>query len=196
MRKCAAISHYLRMSRLPHVYPESKWLFLTWSLHGVLRPAQFPPAQKVSAGQAFVYMDRYLDRARSGPMFLRQQSIAELFLNSLFRGAAIGHYQTGPFAVMPNHVHVLLMPQIPPSQLLHGLNGVTARDANLLLDRTGEPFWQRESYDHWVRNKDEWARIRAYIENNPVKAGLVNQPEEYLWSSAHTNWHARVTRMV
>jgi putative transposase len=43
-----------------------------------------------------------------------------------------------------------------------------------MLGRTGEPFWRRESYDHWVRNDDEWRRIAAYIENNPVKAGLAS----------------------
>ena len=39
-------------------------------------------------------------------------------------------------------------------------------------------------YDHWVRNAKEWARIRASIENNPVKAGLVTRPADYRWSSA------------
>jgi len=50
--------------------------------------------------------------------------------------------------------------------------------------RTGEPFWQKESYDHWVRNPSELEKIRTYIENNPVKAGLVRNPQDYLWSSA------------
>jgi hypothetical protein len=42
-----------------------------------------------------------------------------------------------------------------------------ARDANRVLGRTGEPFWQKESYDHWVRNRNEFEKIRAYIEMNP-----------------------------
>src|SRR5437762_1430790 len=53
------------------------------------------------------------------------------------------------------------------------MKGFTARQANLILNRTGEPFWQAESYDHWVRNEPEYFRIAASIENNPVKAGLV-----------------------
>ena len=79
---------------------------------------------------------------------------------------------------MANHVHVLLLPRIPPSRLLKSLKGYTAYQANRLLGRTGEPFWQRESYDHWVRSQEEWPRIAAYIENNPVKAGVVSQTEE------------------
>ena len=61
---------------------------------------------------------------------------------------------------------------------------MTARQANLLLGRTGETFWQAESYDHWVRDETEWDRIAAYIEDNPVKAGLVHCAEDYRWSSA------------
>ena len=45
-------------------------------------------------------------------------------------------------------------------------------------------LWRRESYDHWERNEREWHRIKAYIENNPVKAGLVIEAQAYPWSSA------------
>jgi putative transposase len=85
---------------------------------------------------------------------------------------------------MANHVHLLILPKISPARLLQSLKGATAREANRLLGRTGEPFWQKESYDHWVRNGAEYVRIKSYIENNPVKAGLVQTPEEYRWSSA------------
>jgi putative DNA methylase len=70
------------------------------------------------------------------------------------------------------------------SQITRSLKGSTAREANKLLDRTGQPFWQDESYDHWARDDDEFSRIIAYIENNPVKAGLVLKPEDWQWSSA------------
>jgi len=82
---------------------------------------------------------------------------------------------------LANHVPVLLLLLVPPGRLLKSLKGYTAREANRLLGRTGEPFWQRESYDHWVRDEAEWRRIAEYIETNPVKAGLVLQPEEYRW---------------
>src|SRR5437016_1201069 len=62
---------------------------------------------------------------------------------------------------MPNHVHMLVLPKISPSKFMKSLKGFTAREANLVLNRTGEPFWQAESYDHWVRNSDEGERIRG-----------------------------------
>ena len=85
---------------------------------------------------------------------------------------------------MANHVHLLVRPRVSPSRFLQTLKGYTAREANRLLGRTGQPFWQAESYDHSVRDDRESDRIKAYIENNPVKAGLVANAEDYLWSSA------------
>jgi putative transposase len=182
--------------RLPHIYPKDQWLFITWHLHGSLPHGRYPPAHKLSSGHAFVWMDRFLDHATSGPLFLRQDAIAELVVASLFKGVEVGHYQLGAFVIMANHVHVLLLPLVAPSHLLKSLKGVTAREANKILGRTGEPFWQRESYDHYVRDEKGWRRIEAYIEENPVTAGLVARAEEYAWSSANERWKERVHTSV
>jgi REP element-mobilizing transposase RayT len=182
--------------RLPHIYPDNRWLFLTWHLHGSLPSSHFPPARKVSDGEAFAWVDRYLDGPDSGPLYLRREAIAMLVIESLFRGEKLGQYHLGPFVVMANHVHLLLLPIISPSILLKSLKGSTAREANRLLNRTGEQFWQRESYDHWVRDETEWNRIAAYIERNPVKAGLVSRAEEFPWSSANPRWSGGVHTSV
>jgi putative transposase len=83
---------------------------------------------------------------------------------------------------------VLLRPKEDVSRLLQWLKGSTAREANQLLGRTGQAFWQRESYDHVVRDARELERIAEYIEQNPVKAGLVAEASQYVWSSA---WSGR-----
>jgi putative transposase len=170
--------------RLPHIYPEGAWLFVTWHLHGSLPTARYPPPDKLSAGKAFVWMDRYLDTTRLGPMFLKRPELANLVVEALRRGVQNGLFDLRAFVVMSNHVHALLRPRQQATRLLQWLKGTTAREANLILSRTGQPFWQRESYDHWVRNAQELERIAAYIENNPVKAGLVAEASLYRWSSA------------
>jgi len=129
-------------------------------------------------------MDRVLDQARCGPTFLRQPAIAQLVLASIQYGVQLGHYEMHSWVIMPNHVHLLLTPQVSVSRLLGSLKAASAKGANLLLERTGQPFWQDESYDHLVRGSDEFRRIQWYIENNPVTACLVAAPEEYAWSSA------------
>ena len=61
---------------------------------------------------------------------------------------------------------------------------VTHNMANRILERTGMPFWQDESYDHWIRSGRELEEIITYVECNPVKAGLVAADEQWPWSSA------------
>lgn len=169
--------------RLPHIYPKGVPLFVTWHLHGSV-PHNFHPPGTLTSGEAFVWLDRHMDNPKHGPLYLQQAEIANVVVASIHKGVELGHYELGAYVVMPNHVHLLARPLVPPDRLLRSLKGATAREANLLLGRTGEPFWQKESYDHWVRNEGEFLKIRAYIENNPVKAGMALRSEDFPWSSA------------
>jgi REP element-mobilizing transposase RayT len=85
---------------------------------------------------------------------------------------------------MPNHVHILVPPAVSSVCRLAPLKGFTAFRANKLLARYGRPFWQDESYDRLIRSQAEFDRVRDYIEQNPVTAGLVAEAEQYPWSSA------------
>jgi REP element-mobilizing transposase RayT len=130
-------------------------------------------------------MDRLLDRATGGPLHLRRPEIASLTVNAIhYCEEHMKHYQLHAYVVMANHVHLLITPQIEVSKITHSLKRFTAREANRLLGMTDRPFWQDESYDHLVRDEGEFGRIIRYIESNPVSAGLVSDPAEFLWSSA------------
>jgi REP element-mobilizing transposase RayT len=137
--------------RLPHIYPNGTPLFLTWHLHGSMPASLLPPPGPLSSGQAFVWLDRQLDNPRSGPMYLRQCDIARIVVDSIRKGVDLGHYELGAYVVMANHVHLLIQPNIAPDRLMKSLKGATAREANQLLGRTGEPFCQKESYDQRVK---------------------------------------------
>ena len=69
------------------------------------------------------------------------------------------------------------------------LKGSTARAANQLLGRTGQGFWQDESFDHYVRSALELERTILYIEENPVSAGFVDSADHWRWS--HAGWQAK-----
>jgi REP element-mobilizing transposase RayT len=88
------------------------------------------------------------------------------------------------WVIMPNHVHALLFPYKELSQVMLVIKSASARRANRLLERSGQRFWQDESFDRWVRDDRERCRIIRYIEANPVEAGLVDAPEHWRWSSA------------
>jgi hypothetical protein len=108
---------------------------------------------------------------------------AGVVVAALRRGLTLGMYDPRALPVMGNHVHALLRPLGETSRALQWIKGTTAREANQLLARTGKPFWQRESYDHWVRDEREMERNVAYIENNPVTAGLASVACAFPWSS-------------
>ena len=93
-------------------------------------------------------------------------------------------YNLHAWVIMPNHVHVVLEPQVAMPGIMRWLKGRTARMANRILGRTGMQFWQEESFDHWVRSEEELRMVIEYVEGNPVKAGLVGSKEQWAWSSA------------
>jgi len=96
---------------------------------------------------------------------------------------------------MPNHVHVVIKPQVEVARVTKSIKGFTARKINSILGRTGEPFWQDESFDRWIRDQKERNRIIPYVEQNPVAAGLVEKAEQWRWSSdwEHTGKNACAT---
>ncbi len=168
---------------LPHLSPTGKPIFITWRLHGSLPPNRHFPNPTESSGRQFAVLDRLLDNARSGPTYLKQPAIANMMVEVLQYAAHHLHYYTlHAFTIMPNHVHVLLTPHVPLPKLTRCIKGFSAKRANELLGLTGTTFWQEESYDHSVRNQSEFETIRRYILNNPVRAGLVREPEDYRWS--------------
>lgn len=140
-----------------------------------------------------IAIDDALDFEKSGPHWLADPQLADLIVDNLHHHAE-GLYHLWAYVVMSNHVHAQLEPlPVTPSaglgyvslaRITHALKSYTSKKANEILNREGR-FWQIESYDHWIRNEKEFARVVAYIENNPVKAGLCQEPQKWKWSSAH-----------
>ena len=71
------------------------------------------------------------------------------------------------------------------TKILQDMKKFTASNCNKILNRSGE-FWHHESYDHVVRDSQELKRIVNYVLNNPVKAGLVDYPEQ--WDYSYVNY--------
>ena len=153
--------------------------------------------------------DDLLGGNESAVRWLGDDRIATLVVDSFFFHAD-RLYTLLAFVLMPNHVHLLLTPlaveqvlgsqagkpdpqYVPLAKITQSLKGYTAREANRLLGRTGQPFWQDESYDHWARSEAEVERIAAYIESDPIRSGMVTSTEGWRWSSA---WERRRGRLA
>ncbi len=130
-------------------------------------------------------MDRELDGAVTGPRWLEDERVARCVADAVRYGSLqLGLYELRAWVLMVNHVHILIYPKCNLSRITKSIKNFSAREANAILGRTGRPFWQDESYDHWVRGPEEMEKIVRYIERNPVTAGLVKRPEDWRWSSA------------
>jgi REP element-mobilizing transposase RayT len=176
-----AMAEYRR--RLPHFHPDDEYLFVTWRLHGSL-PVAPPDVIYATPGHAFAAQDRALGQSR-GALWLSDMRVARQLAETIREGERQQRfYESEAWVIMPNHVHLLILPQVALPKITHWIKGRTAREANRLLGRAGAPFWQHESYDHWVRSPKELHRIAAYVEENPVSARLAATPEDWPWSSA------------
>lgn len=82
-------------------------------------------------------------------------------------------YSLFDFVVMPNHVHVLAsFPELGAvRRQCEAWKRFTATRLNRMLGRTGR-FWEEEAFDHLVRSETQFERLRDYLADNPVRAGL------------------------
>jgi putative transposase len=145
--------------------------------------------------QVFACRDDWLDQ-RPARRWLEDERLAGLVRDAMlyFDGT---RYDVLSYVVMPSHVHWVFWPRpewvaqltaegrsrSPREVIMHSVQSFTGAACNRLLCRHGA-FWQRESYDRSVRDERELERVIAYVEHNPVKAGLVRRAEEWKFSSA------------
>ena len=187
------LTHYHR--NLPHRLPPGEIVFVTFRLaHSLPQPvldqlrAEYETANKLGSEDKYARQRRYfgrfdaqLDKVSSGALWLRQPAVAQLVQQALHFHEEHGSYQLVCYCIMANHVHLVvsLADQGPLlAQTLQSIKSYTARLANQLLGREGQ-FWQRESYDHLVRDAAELKRVIAYVVNNPVKAGLIENWQDW-----------------
>jgi REP element-mobilizing transposase RayT len=141
--------------RLPHWVPDKTIVFVTWRL------------------------------ADPGPLWLQDPRIAGVVSQALKHGETVRRlYALHAWVIMPNHVHAILESRIALPDIMRWLKGRTSRVANRILGRTGKPFWQDESFDHWIRSGEELRELIAYVEEGPAKAGLAEARDEWPWTSA------------
>ncbi len=127
--------------------------------------------------------ERYADQGH-GSCSLRDENIAVLVQDALlhFDGQ---RYRLLSWCVMPNHVHVLIETRMGfrVSDVVHSWKSFTAKEANKVLSRQGD-FWMPDYFDRFIRDERHLQTTIDYIEHNPVKAGLVREPKNWMFSSA------------
>jgi REP element-mobilizing transposase RayT len=128
-------------------------------------------------------LESYLDRGR-GECWLRRPEIAQICQRA-FRHFDGKRYELKAWCLMPNHVHVLVkLTTTPMAEFVQSWKGYTSRLCNRILKRCNVKFWADGYWDTYMRDSAQELRTIRYIEENPVKAGLVPEQKSWLWSSA------------
>ena len=139
-------------------------------------------------------LEAYLDKGR-GASWLRRPEVAAICENG-FRHFDGERYTLRAWCLMPNHVHVLVsVTTVPMSEFVKSWKGYTAHRSNEILHRANASFWAEDYWDTYMRDTEQELRIVHYIESNPVKAGLVREARQWLWSSARFRDEYRVLRV-
>jgi putative transposase len=112
--------------------------------------------------------------------------MADLFVEVLRSSMRSGKMIVHDFVVMPNHVHVLMTVsgEMSIEKAMQLIKGGFSFRANKELGFRGE-IWQRGFSDVRITDEVSFRQHQEYIDNNPVRAGLANSPEEYLAGSAY-----------
>ena len=142
--------------------------------------------------------------------FFRHETVRDTFVDAMrLTRDKFGVRWLG-YVVMPEHVHVLVLPQTeardvptPISDVLRQLKGACGRRGKMALREvwrrdgslgtsaldawaTGDgpkPLWKTRGYDFNVVREDKVVEKLEYMHGNPVRRGLVDRPEQWRWSS-------------
>ena len=118
--------------------------------------------------------------AQRKPLF-RCDATAELLIDVILHYRGQEKYLLHEFVVMPDHFHLLITPSEVVSleravQFIKGGFSFRLKSKSLV--------WQASFTNHRIRDEEDYAGHREYIWLNPVRAGLVERAEDYVYSSA------------
>ena len=153
--------------RLPHIQPDHKIFFVTFSTY-------------------------------------QRWTLPATARNIVLRTCVEGHgkkFDLQALVVMPDHAHLALTPlvrtegPVPLAEILQTIKGASAHRINELLHRRGK-VWQEESFDRALRREEQCEAKLWYMLENPVRAGLVENPMDYPWIWRNTDEKPRISFAV
>jgi putative transposase len=125
----------------------------------------------------------YLRRA----LFVRTEN-AQLLINTIFHYRDQGRYRLHGFAVMPEHLHVLLTPA-PGQTIERCAQCIKGGFSHAVRNQFRGEIWQPGFHEHRIRDQQDFLNQLAYIAQNPGKRGL----EDY--EHVHTRFPERIDAM-
>ncbi len=103
-------------------------------------------------------------------------------------------WSTGPYVIMPDHVHFFCRESAESSRSLSGFVGKWKEWTSKRLHREfawQPPLWQTGFFDHVLRSDESLREKIEYVWQNPVRAELVGSPEQWPFRGNPGNWGVR-----
>jgi len=119
---------------------------------------------------------------RRDPIF-KESKTADILLDAILFGKREHWYYLLSFVIMPDHMHLIIIPRDKNiSECMKSIKGFSARQINAIFERRG-PIWQGGFYDYILDGEEKVLSRMRYVEDNPVRKGLVTNSGDYPYSS-------------
>jgi len=143
------------------------------------------------------YAHHIIQRGNNRQAIFTTSADYELLLDLLHEHAARQQVAIHGYVLMSNHFHLLATPEtvegIP--RMMQAVGRRYVRTYNLRQQRTGT-LWEGRYRSTLIQTERYLLACMAYIDLNPVRAGLVADPADYPWSSHHHYIGRRVDRLI
>ena len=113
---------------------------------------------------------------KRGTPYLIQPQVANAVIESLIRRKKLGAWHPFIFLIMPDHVHGIIRFGMDSKGMKSEL-----RNWKSWLAKSQNIEWQEGFFDHRIRDENYFTEKFEYILQNPVRAGLVEQAQDWHW---------------
>ena len=127
--------------------------------------------------------------------YFKIDMLCKILKCTMVMGVKWRQYRLIAYSILPDHLHLLVQPFgiFNISQAMHYIKRHSSRNINKIIDGSGEDMyprlrfdiprfkWQGSFHDHIIRDEDDFNNHIEYIYINPVKHGIVDEPECYRW---------------
>ncbi|MFT3868295.1 MAG: hypothetical protein QM715_07340 [Nibricoccus sp.] len=101
-------------------------------------------------------------------------------------------WQVGRYVIMPNHIHLFAAPACWPVESIRKWSSYWKSHASRRWPNQSEqPIWQTDGWDTQLRSGESYSAKWEYVRNNPVRAGLVNEVDDWPYQGEINplSWH-------
>jgi len=112
--------------------------------------------------------------AKRGDNQLATPAVAAALIDSVRHRNETTAWWCSAFVVMPDHIHGLIQFSHPMEQTMRNWKAWTAKEHGI--------SWQPRWFDHRLRNDENWHKKAEYLFNNPLRAGLVREGDDWPWT--------------